>query len=276
MDDSRRYFLKKSCIAAMAVGFGGTALISSCSNQNVNPFTKMQIDGNTCIGCGECLESCYYDAIKLPKKSVYSIDTIRCIECGKCKEFCTYDAIIVSTIDYVFLEDKCVGCGDCIDKCIEEGNCITYEKEEYTVRNKCKPDRCQLQCAAACPEEAITIGDRAVINMDKCTKCGECVDVCPYEAINPAKVVMNEADCNHCGKCYQVCVWDAIEKIEPDSYQIPHIIADLCTSCGDCKDSCPDYNAIMIELFTASIEDSHCRDCGKCLDYCRFDSIARV
>jgi len=276
MDKNRRQFLKKSCIAAIAVGLSGPVFISSCSNPNVNPFTKMLIDENTCIGCGECLESCFYDAIILPERSAYSIDIDECIECGKCKEFCTYDAIIVSTIDYKLDEDNCVGCGDCIDECINEGNCISYEREEYRVRNKCKPERCHLQCMAICPEDAITIRDHASISMDKCTKCGECVAACPYEAINPAKVEKNDDDCNHCGKCYQECSWDAIKRIVPDNYRQPGILNDLCTSCGDCIDACPDYNAIMIEMHYANIEDKHCRDCGKCLDYCRFDSIARV
>jgi ferredoxin len=276
MDNTRREFIKKSCLTAIAIGFGGSALISSCSDSNVNPFTKMLIDQDNCIGCGECLESCFYEAIALPEKSEYSIDTRFCIECGKCKEFCTYDAIIVSTIDYIFHEDKCVGCGECISECENEGNCISYEKEDYTVRNKCKLDRCHLQCLAVCPEEAITIGNHAIIDLDKCTKCGECVAVCPFEAINPAKVVKNDADCNHCGKCFQICDWEAIERIEPDNYESPHIIKDKCTSCGDCKDACPDYDAINIQIHTAKINDRHCRDCGKCLDYCRFDSIARV
>ncbi len=38
-------------------------------------------------------------------------------------------------------------------------------------------------CADACPNEAITIDDIAVIDAEKCVDCGACVDECPSEAI---------------------------------------------------------------------------------------------
>ena len=49
-------------------------------------------------------------------------------------------------------QDKCVGCGLCVD---------------------------------ACPMEAITLeDDKAKVNEDKCTECGQCVEECPNEAIS--------------------------------------------------------------------------------------------
>ncbi|MGI6008774.1 MAG: DUF362 domain-containing protein [Methanomethylophilus sp.] len=39
------------------------------------------------------------------------------------------------------------------------------------------------KCADACPNEAITIEDIAVVDADKCVDCGACVDECPSEAI---------------------------------------------------------------------------------------------
>lgn len=38
-------------------------------------------------------------------------------------------------------------------------------------------------CADACPSDAITIGDIAVINKDVCVECGACVDECPAGAM---------------------------------------------------------------------------------------------
>ena len=39
-------------------------------------------------------------------------------------------------------------------------------------------------CADACPQEAITIEDVAVIDESKCVECGACVDECPSDAIS--------------------------------------------------------------------------------------------
>ncbi len=38
-------------------------------------------------------------------------------------------------------------------------------------------------CAEVCPVEAITVDDHAVVNEDECVECGTCVDECPEGAI---------------------------------------------------------------------------------------------
>ena len=39
-------------------------------------------------------------------------------------------------------------------------------------------------CAEACPQDAITVDDIAVIDPSKCVDCGVCVDECPSGAIS--------------------------------------------------------------------------------------------
>lgn len=39
-------------------------------------------------------------------------------------------------------------------------------------------------CADACPQDAITVDDIAVIDASKCVDCGVCVDECPSGAIS--------------------------------------------------------------------------------------------
>ena len=104
-------------------------------------------------------------------------------------------------------------------------------------------------------------------------KCGDCVDVCPRDAINPAKVVKNDADCNHCGKCFDKCEFDVITKSQPQEDIAPHIDMGLCERCGECRTACEEYDAIKWDLFTADIIRRTCRDCGDCLDACQYDAV---
>jgi heterodisulfide reductase subunit A len=76
----------------------------------------------------------------------------------------------------------------------------------------------QAQAAAA---RAVTVltqpkmtvgGIVAEINQNKCSGCGVCVAVCPYNAVSLAekgKAVVNEALCKGCGNCSSSCRSDA-------------------------------------------------------------------
>ncbi len=44
---------------------------------------------------------------------------------------------------------------------------------------------------------------------DLCDGCGECVDVCPEDAIEGGRKkvhVIDQDACEKCGKCYEVCM----------------------------------------------------------------------
>jgi len=45
-----------------------------------------------------------------------------------------------------------------------------------------KCDACGA-CVEACPVDALTLKDKAVVNEDECIDCGTCVDECPNDAI---------------------------------------------------------------------------------------------
>jgi len=49
------------------------------------------------------------------------------------------------------------------------------------------------------------------INKDKCTGSGECIDVCPVEALSlkDGKAVVND-ECIDCGACVNVCPNEAL------------------------------------------------------------------
>jgi len=53
-------------------------------------------------------------------------------------------------------------------------------------------------------------GHRAIINLDKCTECGLCRDLCRFNAISPDFKV-DPIDCEGCGVCVYFCPEDAID-----------------------------------------------------------------
>jgi ferredoxin len=57
---------------------------------------------------------------------------------------------------------------------------------------------------------------QVIIDAEKCTGCGGCIDLCPVIAIrmvNDVAVVNNEI-CTDCGTCIKVCPMKAPQKIE--------------------------------------------------------------
>ncbi len=50
-----------------------------------------------------------------------------------------------------------------------------------------------------------------IIDKDKCTGCGSCVDACPFEALSLVgdKAAVNES-CTLCGTCVDVCPEEAL------------------------------------------------------------------
>jgi len=52
----------------------------------------------------------------------------------------------------------------------------------------------------------------AIVDVQKCTGCGDCVEACPLEAISlkDDKAVIDEDNCTECGLCVDECPNDAI------------------------------------------------------------------
>ena len=52
----------------------------------------------------------------------------------------------------------------------------------------------------------------ATADVEKCTGCGECVDVCPVEAITleSEKAIIDDENCADCAACVAECPAEAI------------------------------------------------------------------
>ncbi|MBN2763527.1 MAG: 4Fe-4S binding protein, partial [Bacteroidales bacterium] len=73
----------------------------------------------------------------------------------------------------------------------------------------------------------------AKIDEEKCTWCGLCAEVCPYNAIQKGKsgtkeiAVINDPVCKGCGMCLPVCPYDAIELNSYTNREIENMIDAL-------------------------------------------------
>jgi MinD superfamily P-loop ATPase len=53
-------------------------------------------------------------------------------------------------------------------------------------------------------------GNEAVINPDKCTECGKCIELCRFDAISDTFKV-DPIECEGCGVCFDLCPEEAID-----------------------------------------------------------------
>ncbi len=56
----------------------------------------------------------------------------------------------------------------------------------------------------------------AFVNRDLCNACGECIDVCPTEAISmvEGKAQVDPDECTECYACIDPCPEDALSMLE--------------------------------------------------------------
>jgi len=67
-------------------------------------------------------------------------------------------------------------------------------------------------------EQVYIAGQTAVINYDKCTHCGLCMDYCRFNAISNSngRIEISETSCDGCQLCWRICPYGAISMINND------------------------------------------------------------
>lgn len=114
-----------------------------------------------------------------------------------------------------------------------------------------------------------------------CTGFGNCVKVCPFDAIHVVDgiAVVAKEKCKACKKCIDECPKHLIELVPYDAKHIVQcssrdkgpitmkVCQVGCIACGICKKACPS-DAIVIEDFLAHIDQDKCTGCGICQEKC--------
>ncbi|MCM8819158.1 MAG: RnfABCDGE type electron transport complex subunit B [Candidatus Omnitrophica bacterium] len=109
-------------------------------------------------------------------------------------------------------------------------------------------------CVKVCPVNAISITDKniAEVNEDKCIGCGKCVEICPKKIIHLIP--------------FSKKVFIACSSNDKGAFVIK-ICRSGCIGCGKCVKACP-QGAIKIENNLAIIDYEKCDNCGKCVEEC--------
>lgn len=118
--------------------------------------------------------------------------------------------------------ELCIGCKACEDACSK----VLFKEQN--------PEKSAIR---------VTEMEDEGYEINVCNQCGECIDICPVEAIYRAKngtVMINKEKCVGCFACVGFCPIGAM--CQHKDYVEPF----KCIACGACTRECP-TEAIFLE-----------------------------
>lgn len=123
--------------------------------------------------------------------------------------------------------------------------------------------------------------------VDRCTRCGKCVEACPRHAIFPLDdsfgrargtpaILARQAPCVVCEglKCTQVCPSKSLSRIAPFDIQMgTAVVLETCVTfagepCAVCVGACPVPGALATQDGRPVVDALRCVGCGVCEHVC--------
>jgi Na+-translocating ferredoxin:NAD+ oxidoreductase subunit B len=125
-----------------------------------------------CVGYGDCVSVCAFDAIIIDNKTgLPVVSTENCTACGKCVEICPRNIIELRKTNKKDLK--------IFVSCMNKDKGVRAKKFCDVSCIACS------KCVKECPHDAIVIENNlAYIDDQKCKLCRKCVIVCPTNAIH--------------------------------------------------------------------------------------------
>ena len=257
-------------------------------------WLKIRFDEEKCKNCSLCSKNCKAACIDF---KTHTVDYSRCVACGNCIDSCKFDALKYSPS----MQTKKNASVDAskrsflLASALVSTAAMAQKKEKLMdgglaeIEDKVAPQR---------QTPLIPPGSLSFQNLStRCTGCQLCVSECPNQVLRPSGDLMHlmqptmsyeHGYCRpECTRCSEVCPAGAIKKIDQDektSIQIGHAvwIKKNCVvltdevECGNCARHCPSGAIEMVPLDhdnedspkVPAINEAACIGCGACEYVC--------
>jgi ferredoxin len=257
-------------------------------------WLKIRFDEEKCKNCSLCSKNCKAACIDFKS---HTVDYSRCVACGNCIDSCKFDALKYSPS----MQTKKNASVDASKRSFLLASALVSTAAMAQKKEKLMDGGLADIEDKVAPQRQTPLTPPGSLSFDHyaqhCTGCQLCVSECPNQVLRPSSDLMHlmlpEMSYEHgycrpeCTRCSEVCPAGAIKKIdkpEKTSIQIGHAvwIKKNCVvltdevECGNCARHCPSGAIEMVPLDhdnedspkVPAINEAACIGCGACEYVC--------
>ena len=257
-------------------------------------WLKIRFDEEKCKNCSLCSKNCKAACIDF---KTLTVDYSRCVACGNCIDSCKFDALKYSPS----MQTKKNASVDASKRSFLLASALVSTAAMAQKKEKLMDGGLADIEDKVAPQRQTPLTPPGSLSFDHyaqhCTGCQLCVSECPNQVLRPSSDLMHlmlpEMSYEHgycrpeCTRCSEVCPAGAIKKIdkpEKTSIQIGHAvwIKKNCVvltdevECGNCARHCPSGAIEMVPLDpdnedspkVPAINEAACIGCGACEYVC--------